>query len=96
MGLLDNDRATLLGALLDLSGQLRGACNTDPAHLRASTASTACAPSPPNAIGCGRIREAGGRGSGSERYGPAPSRKPGTVSGALAVLGTAWRSVVFG
>lgn len=35
MGLLDNNRATLLGALLDLSGQLRGTCDTDPAHLRA-------------------------------------------------------------
>lgn len=35
IGLLDNDRATPLGALLDLSGQLRGTWNTDPAHLRA-------------------------------------------------------------
>ncbi len=56
MGLLDNDRATLLGALLDLSGQLRGTCDTDPAHLRARwhqhrlRTSTACAPSPPNAM----------------------------------------------
>jgi hypothetical protein len=33
--LLDDDRATLLGALLDLAGQLRGADGDDPAHLRA-------------------------------------------------------------
>ena len=33
--LLDDDRATLLGALLDLAGQLRGTGDTDPAHLRA-------------------------------------------------------------
>jgi len=33
--LLDDDRATLLGALLDVAGQLRGASDTDPAHLRA-------------------------------------------------------------
>ena len=32
--LLDDDRATLLGALLDVAGQLRGAGDTDPAHLR--------------------------------------------------------------
>ncbi len=96
MGLLDNDRATLLGALLDLSGQLRGACDTDPAHLRARWRQHRLRTLAAERDCCGRIREAGGRGSGSERYGPAPSRKPGTVSGALAVLGTAWRSVVFG
>jgi len=33
--LLDDDRATLLGALLDVAGQLRGAGDADPAHLRA-------------------------------------------------------------
>ncbi len=33
--LLDDDRATLLGALQDLAGQLRGANGDDPAHLRA-------------------------------------------------------------
>ena len=33
--LLDDDRATLLGALLDVAGQLRGASNIDPVHLRA-------------------------------------------------------------
>ena len=33
--LLDDDRATLLGALLDLAGQLRDAGDADPAHLRA-------------------------------------------------------------
>jgi len=33
--LLDDDRATLLGALLNVAGQLRGASDTDPAHLRA-------------------------------------------------------------
>jgi len=33
--LTDDDRATLLGALLDLAGQLRGAGDADPAHLRA-------------------------------------------------------------
>jgi len=33
--LLDDDRATLLGALLDVASQLRGADDTDPAHLRA-------------------------------------------------------------
>ena len=32
--LLDDDRATLLGALLDITGQLRGASDKDPAHLR--------------------------------------------------------------
>jgi len=32
--LLDDDRATLLGALLDVAGQLRGTSDTDPAHLR--------------------------------------------------------------
>jgi len=32
--LLD-DRATILGALLDLASQLRGASDADPAHLRA-------------------------------------------------------------
>jgi len=35
VGLLDDDRATLLGALLDLAGQLRGTGDADPAHLRA-------------------------------------------------------------
>ncbi len=33
--LLDDDRATLLGALLDVASQLRGAGDADPAHLRA-------------------------------------------------------------
>ena len=33
--LLDDDRATLLGALLDLATQLQGADDADPAHLRA-------------------------------------------------------------
>ena len=33
--LLDDDRATLLGALLDVAGQLRGAGDADPTHLRA-------------------------------------------------------------
>ena len=33
--LLDDDRATILGALLDAAGQLRGAGDADPAHLRA-------------------------------------------------------------
>ena len=35
--LLDDDRATLLGVLLDIAGQLRGmgTDGTDPAHLRA-------------------------------------------------------------
>ncbi len=33
--LLDDDRATLLGALLDVAGQLRGAGDADPKHLRA-------------------------------------------------------------
>lgn len=33
--LLDDDRATLLGALLDVAGQLRDAGDADPAHLRA-------------------------------------------------------------
>ena len=33
--LLDDDRATILGALLDVAGQLRGAGDVDPAHLRA-------------------------------------------------------------
>ncbi len=33
--LLDDDRATLLGALLDVAGRLRGADDEDPAHLRA-------------------------------------------------------------
>ncbi len=34
--LLDDDRATLLGALLDVAGQLRGMGDgDDPAHLRA-------------------------------------------------------------
>jgi len=32
--LLDDDRATLLGALLDVATQLRGAGDADPAHLR--------------------------------------------------------------
>ena len=31
--LLDDDRATILGALLDVAGQLRGAGDADPAHL---------------------------------------------------------------
>jgi len=34
VGLLDDDRATLLGALLDVASQLRDAGDTDPAHLR--------------------------------------------------------------
>ena len=33
--LLDDDRATILGALMDVAAQLRGAGDTDPAHLRA-------------------------------------------------------------
>ena len=33
--LLDDDRATLLGALLDLASQLRGTGDADPTHLRA-------------------------------------------------------------
>lgn len=33
--LLDDDRATLLGAFLDVAGQLRGAGDADTAHLRA-------------------------------------------------------------
>jgi len=33
--LLDDDRATLLGALLDVAAQLRGAGDADPVHLRA-------------------------------------------------------------
>ena len=33
--LLDDDRAMILGALLDVAGQLRNASDTDPAHLRA-------------------------------------------------------------
>ena len=33
--LLDDDRATLLGALLDAASQLRGTGDADPAHLRA-------------------------------------------------------------
>ena len=33
--LTDDDRATLLGALLDVAGQLRGMSDADPAHLRA-------------------------------------------------------------
>ena len=33
--LLDDDRATILGVLLDVAGQLRGTGDTDPAHLRA-------------------------------------------------------------
>jgi hypothetical protein len=33
--LLDDDRATILGALLDVAGQLRGADDAEPAHLRA-------------------------------------------------------------
>ncbi len=32
--LLDDDRATLLGALLDVAGRLRGVDGDDPAHLR--------------------------------------------------------------
>ncbi len=32
--LLDDDRATLLGALLDLAGQLRGTGDADPDYLR--------------------------------------------------------------
>lgn len=35
MELLDDDRATLLGAFLDVAGQLRGACDADSEHLRA-------------------------------------------------------------
>ena len=33
--LLDDDRATILGALLDAAAQLRGAGDTDPVNLRA-------------------------------------------------------------
>ena len=33
--LLDDDRATILGALLDVAGQLRGTGDAEPAHLRA-------------------------------------------------------------
>ena len=33
--LLHDDRATLLGALLNVASQLRGAGDADPAHLRA-------------------------------------------------------------
>ena len=33
--LLDDDRATILGALLDVATQLRDAGDADPAHLRA-------------------------------------------------------------
>ena len=33
--LLDDDRATILGALLDVAGQVRGVGDADPAHLRA-------------------------------------------------------------
>ena len=33
--LLDDDRATILGALLDVASQLRGKGDADPAHLRA-------------------------------------------------------------
>lgn len=33
--LMDDDRATLLGALMEVAGQLRGAGDEDPAHLRA-------------------------------------------------------------
>ena len=33
--LLDDDRATLLGALLDVAGQLRGVGDANLAHLRA-------------------------------------------------------------
>lgn len=33
--LLEDDRATILGALLNVAGQLRGAGDADPAHLRA-------------------------------------------------------------
>ena len=32
--LVDDDRATLLGALLDLAARLRGADDDDPTHLR--------------------------------------------------------------
>ena len=32
--ILDDDRATILGALLDVAGQLRGVGDADPAHLR--------------------------------------------------------------
>ena len=32
--LVDDDRATLLGALLDLAGRLRGVGDDDPDHLR--------------------------------------------------------------
>lgn len=35
MELLDDDRTTLLGALLDVASQLRGAGDADPEHLRA-------------------------------------------------------------
>ena len=33
--LTDDDRATLLGALMEVAGRLRGAGDDDPAHLRA-------------------------------------------------------------
>jgi hypothetical protein len=33
--LVGDDRATLLGALMEIAGQLRGAGGEDPAHLRA-------------------------------------------------------------
>jgi len=33
--LLDDDRATILGALLDVAAQLRGTSGIDPTHLRA-------------------------------------------------------------
>jgi hypothetical protein len=33
--LVDDDRATLLGALMEAAGQLRGAGDEEPAHLRA-------------------------------------------------------------
>ncbi len=33
--LLDDDRATILGAFLDVAAQLRGAGDAEPAHLRA-------------------------------------------------------------
>ena len=35
MELLDDDRATILGALLDVAAQLRGTGDADAAHLRA-------------------------------------------------------------
>ena len=41
--LTGGDRATLLGALLDLAGQLRGMRDDDPAHLHAGAA-PGCAP----------------------------------------------------